>query len=929
MARCDKCHLAKTSNHIRIDGRGSETPSILIVGEAPGQDEDTEGTCFIGPAGKLLESMIQEARIPPDAYRLTNMVRCTPWEGTYSSPRDKRKEWRRPIRQPEEDEITACFPYLAQEIVKYKPKIVVILGNVTAGKILEMKQITKIRGSLHDHTFTHNGEGHITKVMPIIHPSAILRSNNKTYYSNIVNDLSIARKMAFGEKEVKRETDYRFINTPVDLDLYTGQVLADHKAGTCPFIAVDLETNNSLNPFDDTGKILTIQISTGPGKAVLIPVDRNGSGFVGEIDRQVLITCLKRLLDVVPVVGHNYRFDFKFLYTKLGIFTKNVFFDTLLAHHCLFMNIRPNDLEYEVATYLGHGGYKRKFKEYATVEAVPDDVILEYGCSDADFTYQLVAVLSKMLEDAGLKAVFDQLYMFAWEPVVMMEINGFSYDKAKSAELQIKYKGVMDETMAAIKASPVHKKFAEVLEHGKHMTKALKAIKKKDLNECSVEEVGKLFADTRALVKGDSVLNIASSPQMKCLVYEVMRLEDPGINRETECSTDKDTMPALMAQCDKKGLKDELEILKLIGKWRVADKMQTGFLEKYDDVSKPGPYGKVYLRGSINQHGTRTGRLSIQEPPLQAIPHDSAVKMVFNSRYGPGGFLVSADYSQIEVRIFASECGDKDMLQVFLDDKDFHRMMASRLYEIPEDQVTKEQRYMAKSVTFATLYGGTADTIASDEAQKDSKDSYEIRAHKGQQLLDAFARMFPGARLYVQRRHEEVKKGFIHGMTGRRHPIPEALSIKKMDIEAAERYSVDYGIQGSASDIALQSLARTYRRILGMKSVIACAIHDAIVVDVAPTELFTIMSIMKSEMTDGAHYHAPWMKAPMKVDFSVGTRYGTALDVSFTDNVDLVKVKGDEQSFAEFMQQVEPGGYKLSDIQYNDNTYKAMLSVNI
>ena len=343
--------------------------------------------------------------------------------------------------------------------------------------------------------------------------------------------------------------------------------------------------------------------------------------------------------------------------------------------------------------------------------------------------------------------------------------------------------------------------------------------------------------------------------------------------------------------------------------------------------------GPWLLHPQFHQHGTHTGRLSSSSPSLHNLPKGkSPIKLMFPSRF-ENGLILNADYSQIEVRIFANECGDEGMLQAFKEGLDFHQYTASRLFRVPLDEVSGEQRGRAKACTFAILYGGGPDAIAKGTANKgDDSLSYEEIRHEAEIVLHSFFEQFPKAREYMDGQHKQVVlEKRVFSPLGRIFPFHQELAgADHQGVSSVQRKSVNYPIQSTASDLNLMALGRLwgiYGRL--WQSVPFASVHDSIVYDVYPGELLKVMHGIRKEMINATYQACPWLRVLIEQDFEVGVNWGKGVKANLCEIPNQIDLQGDGQDINEIMTKLKQSHkVKITDLKTEEKmSVRVMLGV--
>lgn len=866
---CDKCPLHENAVTVNVLGRGPDNPEILIVGEAPGRQEDKNGVPFVGPSGQMLERMMATAGLNPATTRFTNINRCVPWQDAN----------RTDVRPPTDKERDACVPHLREEILRTKPKIIVAVGGTSCKFFTGKGQITKARGAR--YAFRPYPEEHPTfavPVVPIIHPAAVLRGNKK-YEVLIAQDLSYVRKL-LNEGVQQEKLDYAVIREQADLTAYVDALIGWHQAGQLPYIAVDCETMD-LDAYKLDKGLLSIQVSHTPGSARLIPVSHDESPFNDSAGMAFLVQELKRLLETVPVVGHNYRFDYAWIYAKLGIMTRQFVFDTMMAHHALYVGEMPNDLKFMAAKYTTIGGYENELQQFiATLPKgkqdmanVPLDVLARYGCGDSDATLRIAQLLIPELHKKGLWDMFKELYLDVWTTATWMEINGAYVDQDRWAKLMDEYPTILEKAAGEIHKSPFHRVWSE-----NNKT----PFKRKRGQKPTPDDPEFVYPD----------LNPGSWMQLQNLLYEVMKM--PKIPGDTKGGTDKTTLKELRDNCKNNGWDEHGRVIEAILEYKKYAKRYSAYVsgmpkliayrgeegpERATKAHEP-PQVPFAVHPKFNLGGTLTGRLSSSQPNMQQLPPKSEEKALFISRWhAEGGMMAEADYAQIEYRVFAQLSGDPGMIDAFTGGKDIHRYIASRVFLKPEEQITYDERRMAKTATFAILYGASPETVSKGQ---------ELTPAQAKQVIEDFWKQFPLARKWYDGQHAFAHKhGYVTTPTGRVRSLRAMLDEgTRSSIAGAMRRAVNSPVQGAASDITLTSLARVWNRCLerGMRSLPISIVHDALVFDVAPGEALDFYHLLYEEMISGVRKQFPWLEVPLSADYEIGISWGYMAEVVLDQN---------------------------------------------
>ncbi|MHB0913476.1 MAG: DNA polymerase I [Armatimonadota bacterium] len=348
--------------------------------------------------------------------------------------------------------------------------------------------------------------------------------------------------------------------------------------------------------------------------------------------------------------------------------------------------------------------------------------------------------------------------------------------------------------------------------------------------------------------------NINSTQQLQIVLFEKLGLPT-GKKTKTGYSTDADTLAALAPAH---------EIVAKILEYRELTKLKSTYADALPKLISPRT-GRIHT--SFNQAVTTTGRLSSSEPNLQNIPIKSEIGREIRKAFiaSPGNMLVSADYSQIELRILAHVSGDPELVRAFREGIDIHTRTASGLFDVPADQVTSDMRRQAKTVNFAVIYG-MSDYGLSRELN--------IPPSVAKRYIEEYFAEYPGVRRYAERTVRTAReRGYVESLAGRKRYMPELTSPNRSFREFAERAAVNMPIQGTAADIVKIAMIRVHER-LGPRAGLILQVHDELVFDLPESEVAGLLPVIKRDM-EGAFA----LDVPLLVEVKVGPDWCTAQPV--------------------------------------------------
>ena len=623
----------------------------------------------------------------------------------------------------------------------------------------------------------------------------------------------------FGSSAPKINSDYE--KTTVDTEEKLDKLISELKGQT--LFAIDTETT-SLNPIhtdlvgisiayspqvtSNDGKIVIDETKESKSKAFYIPVFHQ----IGEqLDTDLVVEKLKPILEngYIKKTFQNVKFDYNVL-RKYGIFTKGVLFDTMLASYVKNPS-RKHGLKIQALEHLDYSmttidNLIGNSKEIVTMESVSIEDAKNYACDDAFVTLELTKYWSKELNDAELKLVLDVEVPLALV-LADMEWIGISIDK-----------NYLDE-----------------------LAKALKLDLVKIENEI-YEYAGEKF-------------NIASPKQVGHILFEKLEITPP---KKGKTKTGFSTNVQVLEQ-----LAPDYPIVEKIMEYRHLSKLLGTYIEALPELIDP--YDNR-IHTSYNQTVTVTGRLSSSNPNLQNIPARTELGNKIREAFIPknkGDLILSADYSQIELRLLAHCSKDENLTKAFIDDVDVHTKTAASVFGVEEKDVTKDMRYKAKAVNFGIIYGQTRWGLAS---------SLKISSEEASIFIDKYFKTYPFVKKYMEETIiDAYDKGYVETLYGRRRYLADELHSTTRQIkEFAERAATNAPLQGTAADLIKIAMVDLFKKLneKGLKSKIIMQVHDELVLEVPKDELETVKQLVVEAMELGQP-----LSVPLKVDVSAAQNW--------------------------------------------------------
>ena len=591
--------------------------------------------------------------------------------------------------------------------------------------------------------------------------------------------------------------DYQLIETQKKFDSFITKLKKQK------LFALDTETT-SLDPM--RADLVGISFSWQPHKAFYLPV-RAPMG-TKHLD---LATVRKKIAPIladekVKKIGQNIKYDMLVL-QNAGLFIKGIYFDTMVASYCLdpqrsshsIDNMSLDFLNYEcipISALIGKG------KNQLTFDMVDLAAACEYAAEDADITFQLYDYFKARLEkEPLLKKLFEDLEMPLVSVLAVMEYNGVSLDTA----LLKKMSGEITDELET-------------------------------LTDKIYEQAGETF-------------NVDSPKQLSAILFDKLGLTPIRIGK-----AGRSTDAAVLEE-----LRHQHPVIEPILQHRMLSKLKNTYLDKLGSLINPRT-GRVHA--SFNQTVTATGRLSSSDPNLQNIPIRTEIGRKVRSAFVPKqkkDCILSADYSQVELRLLAHFSKDKVLTAAFAADRDIHRFVASQIFDVPINKVTDEMRSRCKAVNFGIIYGQGAFGLSR---------SIGISQAEAKKFIDDYFARYSSIREFMDECVKNAKKtGYAETILNRRRKIPNLTSKNANKRAQARRLAVNTVIQGSAADLIKVAMVNIQKKIeekdLPVKMILQ--VHDELVFELPAGEAEKHAKWIEKEMAGAIK-----LDVPLKVDISYG-----------------------------------------------------------
>ncbi len=608
-----------------------------------------------------------------------------------------------------------------------------------------------------------------------------------------------------GESEAVRYDSYETVFDEISLGRVISMV---EEAGE---LSIDLETDSKL-PMN--ARIVGFSLCPVPGRAFYVPVGHSG---IMEAEKQmkldVALSMLKPIFESEDIskIGQNIKYEMLVLRNH-GVRLRGIYFDTMLAAHLLDASRGSYKLDELSRIELGHRmisyddvtGKGKSKKNFAEVDI---ETATRYSCEDSDVTLILSRKFLEALKQEELWDLYRENVLGLLPVLCDMEFTGVSVNTAILEEMSEEFE--------------------------------------KDLGSIEAE----------IYEKTEREFNINSTKQLSEVLFEKLRLPARKKTAKGAFSTDSEVL---------RNLSTIHEVPRLILRHRFLSKLKSTYIDQLPRLINPAT-GRIHT--SFNPAGTSTGRLSSSDPNLQNIPIKTGDgKRIRKSFVAKNDYVVlSADYSQIELRLLAHFSGDPTLLEALRADKDVHVATACEIFNAGENRITSEMRNLAKTINFGIIYG-----ISAFGLSKQLGTTVSVSRNYINRYFDRYSEV----KTYMQSSVEEARsRGYTETLVGRRRPIPELVSGNRVERSRGEREAINTPIQGSAADIINLAMIRIFRRFEegGFRSKMILQVHDELLFEVHETELEELRIHIKNDMENA------WeLKVPLRVEMRAAENWAEA-----------------------------------------------------
>jgi len=636
----------------------------------------------------------------------------------------------------------------------------------------------------------------------------LIRSPNSTELSDIFRSLEfndLLEKFTPNQKNIK--TKCYICTSKNDLYNIVNSVI---KAG---YVCIDTETT-SEDPHN--AQLVGISLSWEEGNGVYIPVGHMYLGCPEQLPLNFVISNLAPVLNNAKIkkIGQNIKYDAHIL-AKYGIELSGINFDTMVASYVISPGLRQHNLNFLARQYLNHSMITYEMVTGLGAQSVTFDKVrlekaAEYSCEDADITLRLSHILGDQLNKDGNDTLFYDLEMPLVPVLTDMERTGITIDIELFKQMSVNF------------------------------TEQLYQLEQK------------IFERTKMR------FNLNSPQQIGFILFEKLGFpSQKKTTKKTGYSTDISVLQKLASIYPD-------DVPDLLLRYRTLSKLKSTYLDSLINLINPKT-GRIHT--SFNQAVTATGRLSSSNPNLQNIPirgkEGREIRKGFIAK--DACYLISADYSQIELRIFAHYSEDSSFIEAFRLGEDIHMRTAAEILNADIDSITPDMRRIAKSINFGIIYGMGARKLANE---------LDIDPKTAQGYLDSYYSRYKGVLRFREKIIEDVKKtGYVATLFNRRRFLPDINHKNQLIRAEAERMAINTPIQGTAADIIKKAMINIYSRLTkeNLATKLLLQVHDELVLEAPEAETDYIKLMVKEEMENVYSF-----SVPLKVDVNMGKNWNDA-----------------------------------------------------
>jgi uracil-DNA glycosylase family 4 len=998
MNDCYRCARRKSCRRVVWPSLKAAAP-ILIISDSP---HDDSGDHFAGNSGSILKSALIRCGLDPESHVSTGYsVLCST------------------NKKPAEEELAECSSYLwvtIRRAIKSGAKVVVTCGAVASKAVLGSEiKLTQSNARLMYPKCSHevwnsqelffflqergislpNGMDRIPYallsdpefIQGFVNPAIsmgfsyenppeipVIPTYSPLYFTNerasqmhlLDTALNRAKSVASG---VSSSSDgggkeyFSFFEAEESIR-YMDDVIALYEAGSIPYVAIDLETvgpegekvDGALKPFLPGGAVVTINLSHKVGFGVVIYLEHPETRM-SVSQRAAVAKKYRELLEKVPIVGANLKFDLHWSRFKLGARKWTIAHDVQLMNYSIHLGQFENSLKSVTARLLPEdAGFEdgvRNFldalpEEERHYDNIPSKLLTNYAAHDVDVVLRLVPILLKQLTDSGQLEVYRKFAMNPYPAFIAMEQAGAHINPSLVESLSEEFSAKVQSIYDWFESSPfydewVRRRSIEVAESRQKYKKESfrnKPIQKDEIaiNFGSPQQVAELLF---------SIAGLKAWGELGKPVKKLMHLFPKGVP-----STDESSLENILENLYSEGRREDpvAKIIEKLLSFRGDSKILSGYLQKAVSrcpvESKPDwwdtretlsdsrfyeaeLYTPYCQSASYNLTSTRTGRTSSSNPNIQQV--NSSMKRLYTPRDLPSReeliemglipelniqrIIANFDVGQAELRMLAAACRDSILVSILNDpSRDIHREVAAVAFRKSPAEVTKDERTKAKTIVFGTLYGRSPQAIAVQ---------LKTPVEEAVAIQRALFELMPDSERWIAEKHREAEAtGKVVTPTGRVRDLSSYAQKGERD-----RRSVNTPIQSGASDLTMWATGKVYQQMQAenIKSTLWGFVHDSLNFDLFPQEAERLMVLCRYYFSEMTPREFPWYNVPLVFEFEFGLDWASQVPATYENDTRKITFSGSALKIAGIFDAFRP---LLKDVQVDPEWHNKVSSLD-
>lgn len=899
--RCVACNLSECSYQQINTSGNSEDCELLIVSDYPRADDDITGYPLSGAQYGFLWDLLNQVGVK---YQVTDLIRCIPID-----------KYSRRYRKPELLEYTTCLKEkFESDVERLKPKCILALGQAALDVLVFNGYITDVEAKTNNaikefressHEFYTRGVN--AKFLATYHPSYISSTDNEQVYTRFIEDVVYACRHA-----MKHRSDgvYKSITINVSqLERIVDIWCNDHNI---EYVGFDTESNG-LNPLIKGSKITSFSLCVDGKTGYNIFLYHPELPDITDDDRSRIAVAARKLLTTKKIVAHHAKHEHRFAKVFWG-FTPNIIDDTMYMSYILFLAYPgiKHGLKFLAGRFLAMPPWEEYMDDYKEIFSAlkrrkylsddkVDELVQKYK-RHLGVTPEDIHRFWDIIKDPNYyikQEESDDSDVLMWM-VPMHVMNDYAgMDAIATLKLRGVFKPLIEADPGLTRAYSMMVKGAEAFANIE-----LKGLRVVDIDRWTKIYQDKMdqnlqilrnFREVQDFERDNGIeYNPSSSKQNIEVFYERFKFPVKGTTGKGDPSTSETVLIDLIKEYrEKEGEERKLGFLSTFREYKKLGKLMSAYLiglrkfihdndafdgRKCEYVKVPDGEKDMHIHPGYLLHTVETGRVASRDPSLHTIPAGSDIKRMLVSHWrGRGGLIVTADQSQLELRVLASIIeryyGDPSLAEAYRHGKDIHRFNASKVFARPEEDIVDSERRFAKTISFSLLYGSSEKSVAESTGRT---------ADEVHDLFETFYAAFPGIKKYIESTHEYARQyGCVRTPMGRvKYVLAAQNPNDRGNYSAALRQAQNGIIQSSGSDLSFQSIVwmNDYFKENNLETQIVGFIHDSIELDAPSGEWFQAYDALKYSMKT-LNESEDWVTCPLGIDVELATSMGDTVAV--------------------------------------------------